>query len=35
MARAAELLVPLDRADRTPLRAQLEQALRDASAPGG
>jgi GntR family transcriptional regulator/MocR family aminotransferase len=34
MARAAELLVTLDREDRTPLRAQLENALRDAIRSG-
>jgi GntR family transcriptional regulator/MocR family aminotransferase len=34
MARAAELLVTLDRDDRTPLRAQLEQALREAVRTG-
>jgi GntR family transcriptional regulator/MocR family aminotransferase len=34
MARAAEFLVTLDRADRTPLRSQLEQALREAIRGG-
>src|SRR5436190_6430657 len=34
MARAAELLVTLDRQDRAPLRAQLENALREAIRSG-
>ena len=34
MARAAELLVTLDRASATPLRAQLEQSLREAVRTG-
>ena len=34
MPRAAELLVTLDRTSRTPLRAQLENAVRDAVRTG-
>jgi GntR family transcriptional regulator/MocR family aminotransferase len=34
MGRATELLVTLDRADRTPLRAQLENGIRDAIRTG-
>src|SRR5690242_12328510 len=34
MARAPELLVTLDRSSATPLRAQLEQSLREAVRTG-